>query len=581
MRTRIMKLARGGVSIAFVATGLGVVGALGAGLATSGVASAAPGPTDHVAATCTTPGPTLTLTFPFHVTTVPASVQKTTHQTATTQIVFFLSPTLVGLAAATTTWTLAVTSATIHVKPTGLTTNVKQAEVTATARHVAIAHHKVPVTVTTVIVTKTEPNPATTHSGNTGHPVITTGLTMTFSFTHSYHVTGTVGTTATFKSTGKIVIKVLTAVTVTCTPVAASETNIFTSPIVAFVVPPVTLTPASGALHAGQGTAAYAPVTFTAGGGAGGFTWTEAGTLDGLVFAHTGSHATLSGTPHHNVAPVTVAFTVTATTTPTATKHATNHYTIHIAASPLTTPAFSLLQPFRLTVTPGTITMTCTSTVAHTAKPNVAHDVTSQALAATCALVHLGKFKLNEQRHIITGWGHSLIISTARGASTDDWALSAIMVPTSHTLTGNTNCNIVPGFCNKTTTTAGNNKPTLPHYRNTSITPNYLYLTDSHCRPNNTLPSTPYFNTNTPPTNKAPQNPATLGTHGLAVSHEICTAATGSSGGQFFATTLGYTLIAPGDIYAGVYYGTVQYTLTPSGIKPVVTVTPLTNFTAA
>jgi hypothetical protein len=241
------------------------------------------------------------------------------------------------------------------------------------------------------------------------------------------------------------------------------------------------------------------------------------------------------------------------------------------------TPAFSLLQPFKLTVTPGTITMTCTSTMDETAKPTVGKDVTSQATAKTCALVHLGKFKLNEQRHIVTGYGHSLIISTARGASTDDWSLSAEMVPTATSLTGNTNCNVVPGFCNKTTTTAANNLPTKRHYRNTSITPNYLYLTSSHCRPNNTSPATPYFNTNPTPTNTAPQNPATT-LVGLSASHEICHALTGQSGGQFFATTLNYTLIAPGDIYAGVYYGTVQYTLTPSGIKPVVVVTPTTNF---
>ena len=51
------------------------------------------------------------------------------------------------------------------------------------------------------------------------------------------------------------------------------------------------------------------------------------------------------------------------------------------------------------------------------------------------------------------------------------------------------------------------------------------------------------------------------GTPGLAVQTKLCSAATGFSGGQFFVTTLDYTLIVPPNVYAGTYYGTVLYTL--------------------
>ena len=235
--------------------------------------------------------------------------------------------------------------------------------------------------------------------------------------------------------------------------------------------------------------------------------------------------------------------------------------TLPLTIVPRPTPP-ETIQPFKVSVTPGTLTLTC-ATASGPTKPTVNQDVTSQATAKPCTQVTLGNVKLDEKRHVLDPVGHNLIISTARGGANDSWALYAVMVPTSTLLTGNPTCNFVQGFCNRTTT----NPTTFPsHIINTTITPNYLGVT-SKCETNHTNPLTTYFNDNPAPTATAGVAP---GTPGLAVQTKLCSAASGSSGGQFFVTTIDYTLIVPPNVYAGTYYGTVLYTLssTAANIPP-------------
>jgi Fibronectin type III domain/Galactose oxidase, central domain len=311
--------------------------------------------------------------------------------------------------------------------------------------------------------------------------------------------------------------------------------------------------------------------------------------------AHPGSHkamVTWSAPATDGGSPIT-GYTVTSSpTAKTCTTGATvtsctvtglmngTTYTFRVRArnvngtGPTSTPSTSAkptgppttVQPFKLTVNPGTLTLTCTAATGAT-KPDVATDVTKQTQAKPCTLITLGNVKLNEKRHTLTTNGHNLIISTARGAPTDSWALYAVMVPTSTVLTGNTECDFVQGFCNRTTT----NPTTFPsHINNTTITPNYLGV-KSKCATNDT-PATTFYNDNPEPTATAGVTP---GATGLSVQTKLCSATTGFSGGQFFVTTLDYTLIVPPTVYAGTYYGTVLYTLSSTAAKvPVNPTTP-------
>lgn len=224
------------------------------------------------------------------------------------------------------------------------------------------------------------------------------------------------------------------------------------------------------------------------------------------------------------------------------------------------------IQPNKLTVTPGTLTLTCTS---RPGGPYASGDVTKQTTAKACTKITLGKVKLNEKRQIVTTKGDPLIISTARGSATNSWALYAVMIPSSNTLTDDPFCAGVQGFCNVTTTTS--TTEIHHHLQNTSITPNYLGVSGQKCAPNS-VPTTTYFNDNPTPTATAGVAPGAIG---LSVQTKLCSTKVGSAGGQFFVTTLGYTLVVPPNVYAGTYYGTVQYTLSETAaVIPPNPVTP-------
>jgi len=564
MRTRLLKLVRGGAGVALLASGMGVVGALGVSAATSGVASAA---TTTGLYHCATPLGNKSI--PVKVTTLsnttPKTVQRTHTFSAKPKLTATIPASLIKTAhtADPTLTSLAASAATLDVvkhnfsgpafvpatKKATITTNVALALINTTT-----IHHGAVITVTYTAVTFTV-------TSNTGKATITPGTLDLFvlvpltCYPPSKVITYNTPTTVTkgYTVTGTNTLGVITTVNAT-----AKHT-------------PLSLTPPSGALPNGQATVHYSePNYFTAVTGQGTNVWTETGTLDGLVFSHTGTHASIAGTPS---GAGTFPFKVkVATKTGTSVTHT---YTLLVTAAPAT-PV--ILQPFQLTVTGGSLTMTCgkgrgTAVTAPASSPTTASlgaatklPVETQSLAKTCTLITLGSVKLNEKNQPVSTRMHTLFISTARGGPTDDWTLNAVMVPTKTSLTHNAYCNTVQGFCNVITTNPAK-LATIHTYQNTTILPNYLYLHGYTCKPQRTLSTltlAQYYNVNPTPTTTPGRNIGTGHNYGLSTTMTLCTAAAGVSGGEFIVKTGIFTLVVPPNIYAGTYYGTVQYTLVAS-----------------
>jgi hypothetical protein len=518
---------------------MGIVGALGLGAATSEVASAA---TTSGLYHCATPlgNKSVEATITTLSATTPKTVQRTHTFSAKPQVKATIPASLIHTAytADHTLTSLAAAAATLVVvkhnfsgpsffaatKHATITTNVGEALINATT----LAHGSV-ITLTYTAATFT----VTSTSGKATLTPATLDLTVLVPLTcypPSEAITYNTATTVTkgYTVTGSDTLGVIT--TVNATPHHT----------------PLSLTPASGPLPGGQATVHYSePNYFTAVTGYGTDVWTETGTLDGLVFSHTGTHASITGTP---TAAGTLSFSVkVATKTGTSVTHT---YTLAVTAAPATP---NILQPFKLTVTGGSLTMTCVG-------PN---PVETQATAKTCTLITLGTVKLNEQNQPVSKKMNTLYISTARGGATDDWTLNAVMVPTKQSLTGNEYCDTVQGFCNATTTNPAK-LATIHTYQNTTILPNYLYLHGYTCKPQQTRLN-PYYNVNPTPTTTAGRTYlSTAHGYGLSNTMTLCTAAAGVSGGEFIVKTGTYTLVVPPNVYAGTYFGTVQYTLVAS-----------------
>lgn len=567
MRTRLLKFARGGASVALLASGLGVVGALGFGLATSGVASAAGVPVSGTYE-CTAGLPTklpLAGTVVDH-TTAPATLHIGSTYSVTPYVTLAVTGALLALAAKNGEYTLHVSGSKLALTATGGTLAAATDLQTGSASHTIGAPwnsptfwwntHNTPHTTAKTITPATYPTPATIQLKFDDDT-----LTMTASAgTHAVVTSGELKTT--------VVTSVKCQPTNYAHPVSFGAIDTITSSGYA----PLALAPATGTrLTDGQVGVTYTHGHnfWTASGGHGNYTWhATVATQDGLSFSTTGAHASITGTPTTAEATVCWSVSVITLTEFEVTYGGTEaaalaggaiiHHTdcMTVLAAPATP---KVVQPFKLTVTPGNLTLTCTSTATG---PHAANDVTTQADARNCTLITLGHVTLDQARQTITTTGHPLIISTARGEPTSSWGLYAVMVPSStakapaHATAVNGFCGYVQGFCDATTTTTANLTPA--HLKDTSILPQYLHLAGYHCKPNNATPATPYYNTNTTPT-------TTPGSYvnatGLSTEQLLCTSAAGSAGGEFFVTTLKYKLTVPPNIYAGTYYGTVQYTL--------------------
>jgi hypothetical protein len=163
----------------------------------------------------------------------------------------------------------------------------------------------------------------------------------------------------------------------------------------------------------------------------------------------------------------------------------------------------------------------------------------------------------------------TIYISDNRGSPTGTWTLTGTFVPTAigtgNGQNPNASCAGIDAFCNSSvgaaalnTTKAGTGGgPSGAH--DGQIAPNYLQVNKITCiadptggitGPDGTVYNPPNLNPNA--------NPTAGGNFGAPV--QLCTATSGQSGGTFLFNAT-YTLIIPESVYAGNYFGSVQYTV--------------------
>jgi len=164
----------------------------------------------------------------------------------------------------------------------------------------------------------------------------------------------------------------------------------------------------------------------------------------------------------------------------------------------------------------------------------------------------------------------TIYISDNRGSPLDQWTLTGtfIATPIGSAPGDNSNaaCGGIVAFCNSTTgpgTVKNGSLLLAPLNTNGVIAPDYLQVGGVTCLADSTGGSgTPPYN----PPNLNPNAIALSGTTtfgnslGTAVPVSLCSAAQGVSGGTFLYNAT-YSLTIPESVYAGDYFGSVQYTV--------------------
>ncbi|MDA8368168.1 MAG: hypothetical protein M0Z62_14650 [Actinomycetota bacterium] len=198
-------------------------------------------------------------------------------------------------------------------------------------------------------------------------------------------------------------------------------------------------------------------------------------------------------------------------------------------------------QPITETVTGGNLVLSCTDPVISTT-PNLG-----------CATLNLPGITLNGTQQTVTAAAPSNVwVSDNRGTGAVGWSLTATMVPTSATNNANANCATVATFCNSATGTSGsvlhNQIPSGDLSVAISATTGCVVDPGTgNANPNPTAGATGQAFGSAPVGNASTNSTVTL-----------CTAAAGSNTGSFvFAGT--YSLAIPSSVYAGKYWGTVEY----------------------
>jgi hypothetical protein len=181
-------------------------------------------------------------------------------------------------------------------------------------------------------------------------------------------------------------------------------------------------------------------------------------------------------------------------------------------------------EPITETVNAGQLVVSC-----------VNPSVTSTPLLI-CPTLALPSITLNGVEQTVSGAGSTIYVSDNRGDPAAGWSLTAAVVPSSNN--PNSSCDGLAVFCNGDV--AGH---ALDASGNGQIAASNLSIGTIGCT-----------------AHAGNLNPAaTPGAGGtFASTQSICSAAAGSSGGTFDATKQ-YTLTIPASVYAGTYYGTVEY----------------------
>jgi hypothetical protein len=151
----------------------------------------------------------------------------------------------------------------------------------------------------------------------------------------------------------------------------------------------------------------------------------------------------------------------------------------------------------------------------------------------------------------------TIYISDNRGSPTDSWTLTGTFVPTTigsgNGQNPNSSCAGVDAFCNGSIGSAALNTATNGAHDG-QIAPSFLQVGTISCDADSTGGPGGY----NPPNLNPDATPTTGGNFGSPVS--LCAASTGQSGGTFLFNAT-YTLTIPESVYAGSYFGTVQYTV--------------------
>jgi hypothetical protein len=294
MGARLLGTVRGAAAVALLATGMGAVGGLGIGLASSGVASAT-GTKVTAALGCTAGTGLLILVLKssFSVTTATASLHTGTTHTVAVDAHFTVTITLVNTAIKKTVTHLTIAGATMTLSLAGFTD-------TATVKAVQTGKLTVPLEKTTA-------------------------ASVTLVFKHTVKMTATSGT-ATIKAGPNLDTTILVKVKcktekagfakktfvrkpapTTTTPTFAATPAVTQGPINTIAVAKTTLTITTTSLPTGAVTASYT-ATLTATGGTGTYDWTATGLPPGLTLTHATGKITHTPTATHTG---TVKVTVT------------------------------------------------------------------------------------------------------------------------------------------------------------------------------------------------------------------------------------------------------------------------------
>jgi hypothetical protein len=217
-----------------------------------------------------------------------------------------------------------------------------------------------------------------------------------------------------------------------------------------------------------------------------------------------------SGTPS-TPALVTFQYTATSNGPPSETSTA-GTITLHIGTPPVD-------QVIGQNVNPGQLVLSCNAP-APTGWPTT-----------SCPIINLSDITLNGLTQTTSHAANTIYVSDDRGDPTSGWSLTAYMVPTASNT--NAGCATVAAFCDQS---AGNGTG------NGVIPAANMALSTPACAA--------YTGTT---------NPVVGGTAGtLASPLGLCSAAAGTSGGTFTVGT-NFTLTIPPTVFAGQYYGTVEY----------------------
>ena len=223
-----------------------------------------------------------------------------------------------------------------------------------------------------------------------------------------------------------------------------------------------------------------------------------------------------------------------------------------------------VIQPFSQQVVGGQLVLSCNSPANYVTPGATPPGPTANPLLQ-CPTFGFPNITLDGLEQTVTGTtGNTggtpstsnpgtIYISDNRGDPTDQWTLTGTFIPTPVTVNLNGSCDGVDAFCNSSIGTAAGNTATNGAHDG-QIAPKYLSVASITCAAD----ATPTGPGGDKPNLNPDASPTVGGNFGSPVT--LCSASPGQSGGTFLYNAT-YSLVIPESVYAGTYYGTVQYTV--------------------